>query len=103
MQTKLTPENNFILLQDRAHTAVWRAVMAGRLPNLRRDPTPCVDCGAPSVVYDHRDYGRPLEVEPVCRRCNRLRGPAVGHDLGRANQQRQERRLRRLEAVDWLT
>ena len=26
--------------------------------------------------YDHRDYSKPLEVDPVCRRCNQMRGPA---------------------------
>jgi hypothetical protein len=36
----------------------------------------CVDCGNPAEVYEHRDYGRPLDVEPVCRDCNRLRGSA---------------------------
>lgn len=28
--------------------------------------------------YDHRDYTKPLSVEPVCRSCNKLRGPAIG-------------------------
>lgn len=37
----------------------------------------CVDCGRPAVEYDHRDYGRPLDVEPVCRRDNLRRGLAV--------------------------
>lgn len=35
----------------------------------------CVDCGDKARDYDHRDYGKPLDVEPVCRRCNILRGP----------------------------
>jgi hypothetical protein len=26
-------------------------------------------------VYEHRDYTKPLQVEPVCRSCNALRGP----------------------------
>jgi formylmethanofuran dehydrogenase subunit E len=38
---------------------------------------PCRDCGEPSTDYDHRDYNKPLEVEPVCRSCNLLRGPAL--------------------------
>lgn len=37
----------------------------------------CVDCGAPARAYDHRDYNKPLEVEPVCYRCNKIRGPAI--------------------------
>jgi hypothetical protein len=37
----------------------------------------CVDCGAQARDYDHRDYNKPLEVDPVCRRCNLRRGPAI--------------------------
>lgn len=37
----------------------------------------CVDCGATAEVYDHRDYSRPLVVEPVCRSCNCRRGPGA--------------------------
>lgn len=36
----------------------------------------CVDCGRPAEQYDHRDYARPLDVEPVCRSCNVMRGSA---------------------------
>ena len=42
---------------------------------------PCVDCAAPAVDYEHRDYNRPLAVEPVCRRCNLARGAAVPLDI----------------------
>lgn len=41
------------------------------------DAFECADCGVQAQQYDHRDYNKPLEVEPVCRRCNQLRGPAV--------------------------
>lgn len=37
----------------------------------------CADCGEQAEMYDHRDYSKPLEVEPVCRRCNMERGPAA--------------------------
>lgn len=37
----------------------------------------CADCGQPAQAYDHRDYSKPLEVTPVCIRCNFDRGPAV--------------------------
>ena len=36
----------------------------------------CVDCGKQAKDNDHRDYLKPLEVEPVCRSCNVKRGPA---------------------------
>ena len=53
-----------------------RAVVAGLFPNLLEVETPCTDCGKRATVYDHRDYGRPLDVEPVCQSCNLKRGPA---------------------------
>lgn len=39
----------------------------------------CVDCGEPAFCYDHRDYLKPLEVQPVCRKCNWYRGKALNH------------------------
>ena len=59
----------------RAHRAVLIAVKAGDLPPAREQR--CVDCGEPARNYDHRDYNRPLDVEPVCIACNRRRGPAA--------------------------
>jgi hypothetical protein len=37
----------------------------------------CMDCGVPATCYDHRDYNKPLDVQPVCSRCNTLRGSAI--------------------------
>ena len=37
----------------------------------------CVDCGSPAECYDHRDYNKPLAVDPVCKRCDSLRGPGA--------------------------
>lgn len=37
----------------------------------------CLDCGGAAMDYDHRDYSKPLTVEPVCRACNFKRGPAL--------------------------
>lgn len=36
----------------------------------------CVDCGKKAVHWEHRNYARPLLVEPVCRSCNIKRGRA---------------------------
>jgi hypothetical protein len=47
---------------------IWRG-----LP--RASTLKCLDCGAPAAAYDHRDYDKPLEVEPVFRKCNVKRGP----------------------------
>lgn len=47
----------------------------GRIPH----PTnlKCADCGCQAIEYDHRDYNKPLSVDPVCRGCNLNRGPAI--------------------------
>lgn len=57
-----------------AMRAIRRAVEAGDIPHART--LRCVDCGKPAFCYDHRDYTKPLRVEPVCRSCNVMRGPA---------------------------
>lgn len=57
-----------------AHNAVRAAVRQGILPPVKTQL--CADCGATACDYDHRDYAKPLEVDPVCRKCNRARGPA---------------------------
>src|SRR3990167_939574 len=59
----------------RAIDAVRSAVSNGRLK--RPETHKCVDCGSKAVCYDHRDYTKQLVVDPVCRRCNQLRGPAA--------------------------
>ena len=53
---------------------VARAVIAGQIPKAATQL--CTDCGKPATCYDHRDYTEPLKVEPVCRSCNIMRGPA---------------------------
>jgi hypothetical protein len=58
-----------------AQYLVAKAIKAGVLPKLDGS-VPCVDCGEPARVYDHREYARPLDVEPVCKGCNNRRGPA---------------------------
>lgn len=65
--------------KSRCHRTVWAAVRRGDLPAL--DGTiPCVDCGAPARHYDHRDYRFALFVQPVCRSCNKLRGPGLSFE-----------------------
>ena len=55
---------------------VRRAKEAGILPDLKCGEYECVDCAGVATEYDHRDYARPLDVEPVCRSCNHKRGKA---------------------------
>ncbi len=59
----------------KAKTAVYLAVRNKRLP--RPEELKCFDCEKQAQVYDHRNYSKPLEVVPVCRSCNALRGPAI--------------------------
>jgi DNA-directed RNA polymerase subunit RPC12/RpoP len=61
----------------KAHNAVARAVRAGQIPDLKASVIACTDCGARANRYDHRDYAKPLVVEPVCHSCNLKRGPAA--------------------------
>lgn len=64
-------------VKGRAHSAVQLAVLNGLLLPVTMHR--CVDCRTkPAVDYDHRDYTKPLEVDPVCRRCNLMRGHALG-------------------------
>lgn len=62
-------------LANRARRDVSNAIHRGDL--LPAASQRCVDCGARARDYDHRDYTKPLEVVPVCRPCNKRRGP--GH------------------------
>lgn len=61
--------------QAAAVMAVMKAKKAGLLPILDGS-IKCSDCDKPAAQYDHRDYSRPLVVEPVCVSCNQRRGPA---------------------------
>jgi hypothetical protein len=54
---------------------VAAAKKQGLLPKLDGSIA-CVDCGEAAREYDHRDYARPLDVQPVCRKCNKKRGTA---------------------------
>lgn len=62
-------------LQRLAHSMVASAKKQGLLPTLDGSIA-CVDCDKPAREYDHRDYSRPLDVQPVCRSCNKKRGTA---------------------------
>ena len=72
--------------QVAAMNAVSKAVRQGNLPSVKT--LLCVDCGKPGQCYDHRDYNKPTEVEPVCRKCNKRRGsakPLVSYSLNSVN------------------
>jgi len=62
-------------VRSRCHAAVARLIQLGALD--RPANLICVDCGKQAAQYDHRDYTHPIDVEPVCRQCNLLRGPGL--------------------------
>lgn len=71
------PAPSYKVAQRRAISLVSVAKMNRKLPCLDGSII-CVDCKRkPAAVYDHRDYSKPLEVEPVCHWCNGRRGPAL--------------------------
>lgn len=57
-----------------AAAMLLRAIQRKQLA--RPDQFTCSDCDKQAFCYDHRDYGRPLDVDPVCRSCNTRRGSA---------------------------
>lgn len=61
--------------QSRASSAVNAAIRRGEIKPAVEFA--CVDCGVQAREYDHRDYAQMLVVDPVCTRCNSLRGPAA--------------------------
>lgn len=71
-------------LRCRAHGVVCRAKKAGLLPQFDSSVL-CADCGCQATEYDHRDYFKPLMVEPVCHPCNIKRGPAYPFTVESAN------------------
>ncbi len=69
--------SRYIRAAQRAQQIAHRAVLAGKLPDLKRRKVKCEDCNKRACVYDHRDYAQPLEVAPVCNGCNIRRGKAT--------------------------
>lgn len=63
--------------RQKAANLVMREVYAGRLPRLSQVEVLCVDCGEKRARhYEHRNYGKPLDVRPVCPSCNHKSGKA---------------------------
>ena len=58
-----------------AHKITTAARLMGLLP--AASTLLCADCGEQAKFYDHRDYSKPLVVQPVCHSCNILRGPGL--------------------------
>jgi ribosomal protein S27E len=80
-----------------AHNYVCRAVKKGLLPDLKKLTVKCFDCGSRATVFDHRDYSRFLDVEPVCQSCNIKRGKAKKEKKGKYEIVRKEPRQERAD------
>lgn len=61
---------NQIIHADRrlARRAIMKCVAERKMPPASK--LKCVDCGGKAREYDHRDYSKPLAVDPVCRPCH---------------------------------
>lgn len=55
-----------------AKKAVYCAVRSGLIPRVKG--LICQYCGDRAAAYDHRDYARSLDVQPVCTSCNKILG-----------------------------
>jgi len=77
MRCKKCKESREISLAGKqiAHSVVAKAIRQGEIR--RPAEFKCVDCGKSAEVYDHRDYSKPLDVQPVCRSCNVIRGSVL--------------------------
>lgn len=56
---------------------IQRAIKDGAIENLKVTYKQCVDCGKRALVWEHRDYEKPLDVVPCCYACNSKRGSAI--------------------------
>jgi hypothetical protein len=90
--------------RHRCTVQVRHAIERKSLPPLRKRR--CVDCGKRAQAYDHRNYARPLDVAPVCDKCNQRRGPAelsvevvISHLLESPEMPYENKRLRVNEMV----
>lgn len=60
------------ILRMRAYSKVLAAIANGTIR--RASQYDCIDCAEPATGFDHRDYTKPLQVDPVCAGCNTKRG-----------------------------
>lgn len=65
-------EVNYLQMRDKAHKILQEQKYRGYKDSPEGEK--CVDCGEPAKHWEHRNYARPLIVEPVCHSCNLKRG-----------------------------
>jgi hypothetical protein len=62
-------------LCQQANSKVQQAIKSGKMEDPWEANLQCADCGGRASLWEHRDYAKPFDVEPVCYRCNIKRGP----------------------------
>lgn len=55
-----------------ARREVAKAIRHGIIPKAKE--LKCADCGDAAEQYDHRDYRKPMKVDPLCKNCHYVRG-----------------------------
>lgn len=73
--TSRKEERAYLAWQAWSGACVRVAVYCGLIAPARN--MRCTDCAKPAHEYDHRDYGKPFDIDPVCKGCNRKRGKAI--------------------------
>jgi hypothetical protein len=61
--------------RNKALSIVNNARLSGKLADPKSFK--CADCSDQAYIWEHRDYSKPLDVQPVCYKCNRRRGLAI--------------------------
>lgn len=56
--------------QQEAYRVFRLAVMDGLIRRLPDGETACIHCDAPATCWEHRDYRKPIDVQPACDSCN---------------------------------
>lgn len=61
--------------ERKLRAAAWRYTKAAVENGFLLNPKACkcTDCSKQAECYDHRDYTKPMDVEPVCLGCNSKR------------------------------
>ncbi len=68
-------------IRKEAYVVLKAAIRRGDVPPIDGEMR-CSDCDQAADFYDHRNYFRPLDVDPICKPCNNRRGQGLPHLKG---------------------
>ena len=66
----------YLAWQRSARLVLQKSLKDGSFIKVRDSGLSCVDCDGPATCWEHRDYSKPLDVEPCCHGCNVRRAEA---------------------------